>query len=406
MSAPTRATSSASTATSGARSPRGASGARPRGRIRTACADVEPLEPCVTSQPSRTTTRCARRPAAEARTAKRSPAGSCAHLARIAQPLDVESRARRSPRRAAARAAQPPPRELARSVASLLRRRRTPSGPRPRPAVERGPIVAAIVMRRRAQRRDEAAHRLGLPRQDALVPRPARGSRPRSEAPCSTAPTYSRATSYARHARRPSWRTTPRAPSDAIAIAVARDAPEGWPARLSAAWLETTFAPFMRGLRLDRRGSRRPSAAPASPAHARRSGRRSARRTPRLRCPSRSRANPELAAAHRFANVFGALPATRAFQQRVLGNAARVAESGARPRPDGAPPRAARGGALPRSRAPWPSRSRISRIAYSERPCRARSRERGRPRDDDAPARLLGLDHHGRAQKRSDRSLR
>ncbi len=117
---------------------------------------------------------------------------------------------------------------------------------------------------------------------------------------------------------------------DAIAIAIARDAPEGWPARLAVSWFEETFGAFTRGLRLgvlhlpDALGAASFARGCATFGGAL----RVAGSSPSL--PFALAREPEVTAMHRFACVFGALPASAAFQRRVLGNVARVAEAQAR----------------------------------------------------------------------------
>src|SRR6185312_15862733 len=59
------------------------------------------------------------------------------------------------------------------------------------------------------------------------------------------------AASLLREARaKQEFATDPPLASDAIAIAVARDAPEGWPARLQWRWVESLFGSYMRGVRV------------------------------------------------------------------------------------------------------------------------------------------------------------
>jgi hypothetical protein len=195
-------------------------------------------------------------------------------------------------------------------------------------AVERGPILASVT-RRLAQRRDEAAHRLGLAHQDALFPVP----REALVAAASTLldRTDELARDQLRAARkRAELEDDPPGVTDAIAIAVARDAPEGWPACLSPAWLETTFAPFIRGLRLE---APRVEAALGGSSFARACSAfgasfRAAAASPSL--PFALARDPAFVPMHRFASVFGALPASPAFQKRVLGNGARVSANQAR----------------------------------------------------------------------------
>ncbi len=135
---------------------------------------------------------------------------------------------------------------------------------------------------------------------------------------------------FARARQRAELDEDPPLATDTIAIAIARDAPEGWPARLAAPWFEATFGPFLKGLRF-----------PATPFPEALGGSSFARgcaafgaalrvagASPSLPfCLARE---PEFVAMHRFAGVFGALPAHAAFQRRVLGNVARIADAQAR----------------------------------------------------------------------------
>jgi hypothetical protein len=130
--------------------------------------------------------------------------------------------------------------------------------------------------------------------------------------------------------RRAELTEDPPAATDAIAIAMARDAPEGWPARLGSPWFDETFGPFTRGLKLgvlplpDALGAASFARACATFGGAL----RAAGASPSL--PFTLAREPEFTAVYRFACVFGALPASAAFQRRVLGNVARVADAQAR----------------------------------------------------------------------------
>jgi hypothetical protein len=223
-------------------------------------------------------------------------------------------------------------------------------------ATERAPQLASV-LRRRAQRRDEAAHRLGLAHQDALFPVSRESLVAAAIALLECTDGLARDELAAARKKAELEDDPPRA-ADAIAIAVARDAPEGWPARLSPAWLEATFAPFVRGLRLE---APRTEAALGGSSFARACSAfgasfRAATASPSL--PFALARDPQFAAMHQVASVFGALPAWRAFQKRVLGNGARVSANQARVLARTLP--SALAGA-------WP------------------------PAHDDAPARLLGL---------------
>jgi hypothetical protein len=195
-------------------------------------------------------------------------------------------------------------------------------------AAQRGPAIAAIV-RSQAERRTEVARRKGLEHEDPLVPFPAAALVAAAEAVL--ARTQDLASALLREARtRGELADDPPLAGDAIAIAVARDAPEGWPARLAPRWLESTFGELSRGLRLQLA----PLPAPVGASSFARAcasfgaALRVAGASPSL--PFALARDPQFVAKHRFACVFGALPASPAFQRRILGHGARIAANQAR----------------------------------------------------------------------------
>jgi hypothetical protein len=192
----------------------------------------------------------------------------------------------------------------------------------------RAPALASIERRRR-ERREEVAARMRFEAGDPLfdVPRAAL---------LTVAETFlTRTDDLARELlgkarRRAELAQDPPLATDAIAIAIARDAPEGWPARLAIPWLEETFGAFTRGLRLGVVSV--PEAFGAS-SFARGCASFGAALRVAGSSPSLSFAlarEPEFVAMHRFGGVFGALPSSAEFQRRVLGNVARVADAQAR----------------------------------------------------------------------------
>jgi len=186
------------------------------------------------------------------------------------------------------------------------------------------PQVASLV-RRREERREEVARRLGLERASLLAARQ-KGLTEAAEALLDLTGDLARDL-QASARRRLELPVDPPAAVDALAIAMGRDAPEGWPPRLASRWLEETFGSFTRGLRLDLPPLPEPLGA-ASFARACASfgsALRVAGSSPSL--PFALAREPEFVAAHRFGFVFGALAASGAFQRRVLGNVARVAEA-------------------------------------------------------------------------------
>jgi hypothetical protein len=190
-------------------------------------------------------------------------------------------------------------------------------------AVDAAPALAAVA-RRRAARRLEVARRLGVGHPWALLvpgdPRALRGS-------------ASRLLDATEDLSREVWKhalerdiTMPKV----VHAAVARDAGEGWPARLTARWLEDAFGGSARGLPV-RLGALPPALGASS--------------FPRALATfgfavASSSAPPSAAFAlsheaasvssHRLAFVFASLAQDAAWQARVLGVGARTARAQAR----------------------------------------------------------------------------
>ncbi|MGO8998229.1 MAG: hypothetical protein ACLQVI_33325 [Polyangiaceae bacterium] len=248
--------------------------------------------------------------------------------ARIAQPLDVEMAKAAAER--SARVSIPKPhlvswREGWRGLVTAATRAERASW---LDAVsERGPAIASIA-RRLEERRTEAEHRMGFGATDPLFELPRTAGDLVSAAQTLLDRTDDLARDVlAKARRRAELPEDPPSPTDAIAIAVARDAPEGWPASLALPWLEGTFSVLTRGLRL---GSLLIPSAVGASSFARACAAfggalRVAGSSPSL--PFALARDPEFTSMHRFACVFGALPASPAFQKRVLGNVARVADA-------------------------------------------------------------------------------
>ncbi len=250
--------------------------------------------------------------------------------ARIAQPLEIE-RAKEATK-AEARVVIPKPhltswREAWRGVLTAATATERVSWLEA--AAERAPAMASVE-RRLEERRREAAQRMGFDGGDALLP----GEAARSLV--AGAQAFLRESNdlardvLSKARRRLELSEDPPIGVDAIAVAVAVDAPEGWPARLAWPWLERTFGHFARGLRVET--VRLPEALGAS-SFARAcaafgAALRVAGASPSL--PFALARDPQPLVAGRFAYVFGALPAEAAFQKRVLGNSARVADAQAK----------------------------------------------------------------------------
>jgi hypothetical protein len=113
-----------------------------------------------------------------------------------------------------------------------------------------------------------------------------------------------------------------------IGEALAKDAGDGWPARLTTHWLESNFREMCRDTRL---ALELPRVAGAS-SFARGLYRlgfqlRAGGRNP---LPFSVAKSPEMTDAHRVGSVFGALAMTRVFQKKVLGLSDRIAARQAR----------------------------------------------------------------------------
>jgi hypothetical protein len=201
-------------------------------------------------------------------------------------------------------------------------------------AAERGPEIASAA-RALAEVRFEAAQQLGLARPSELtqtVPRAdlssfAEAFLAHTDAAAAHVITEARAREDQHH-RAPD-------PTLAIRIAVARDAREGWPARLTPRWFFDVFASgygssssleLTRGLNVTL--PRLPSAVGASSfARALASfGYALADAGAAASLPFVLGHDPSFVRAHRFALVFGALPTSESFQRRTLG----LAQSDAR----------------------------------------------------------------------------
>jgi len=249
--------------------------------------------------------------------------------ARVAQPLDVERA--RAALEANARVMVPKP-HLTSWRASwhglLLAQAPSERAAWLEPIVERAPAIASLE-RRRTERWAEVEARIRFEGSDPLFGTPAPDLVGAAETLLDRTDDLARdLLSKAR--RRSELSEDPPAAIDALAISVARDASEGWPARLAAPWFDEIFGAFARGLRIG--VLTLPEAVGAS-SFARGcalfgAALRVAGASPSL--PFSLAREPEFTAMHRFASVFGALPASPAFQGRVLGNVARIADAQAR----------------------------------------------------------------------------
>ena len=190
-------------------------------------------------------------------------------------------------------------------------------------AADAGPRLADIA-RTRAGKRLEIARRLGLAHPwEAVVPAATGALRAAAERLLVATEDLSRAT----------WKPVLRdgaGPAAVLHAAVARDAPEGWPARLVARWLEETFGVAVRGVRLQLPAL--PEALGAA-SFARAVGSLGFA----LRVASVARATPFALgfepggrAEHRLGFALAGLVATPAWQVRALGVGRRVADAQAR----------------------------------------------------------------------------
>jgi hypothetical protein len=178
-----------------------------------------------------------------------------------------------------------------------------------------------VIARERAARRVEVGRRLGLDHPAALATPVA----PHVLVDAARS-LLDRTGDLAAHVRREETSSIDRAsPVDAIRLAVARDAAEGWPPRLSAQWLDRLFGAWSRGARLDvpvlpeAIGASSFARALASFGHAL----RVAWAPPSM--PFALAHEPAFVAAHRLAFVLGALTARESFHRVALGTSRRTA---------------------------------------------------------------------------------
>jgi hypothetical protein len=179
---------------------------------------------------------------------------------------------------------------------------------------QRGPAIAAPA-RERAARRREADERLGISpgEESARLERAARRLLARTE------------DLYRDASRRVRVVTA----ADLLAPALARDAGEGWPARITARWLEETLRVLAFGkLALE------PLPAPLGASSFARAlgafGRALRRAGPARSLPFSLARDPERADEHMWGWVFAALTTSRAFHRAALGLGARAAAAQAR----------------------------------------------------------------------------
>jgi hypothetical protein len=180
-------------------------------------------------------------------------------------------------------------------------------------AAECAPPVAAVA-RERSARRVEVAARLGIDDPSApAVDVPLADLRR-----CATE-LLARTEDLATQLHRATTPQTVRADAvDAIGAAMARDATEGWPSRLTHRWLEELFGDGARGLTIE--------LPPLPPALGAASFARALREFGfafRVACSARSprfalARDPWFVAAHRFAALFGSLAASDSFQRVAL----------------------------------------------------------------------------------------
>jgi hypothetical protein len=190
-------------------------------------------------------------------------------------------------------------------------------------AAEVAPTLAPL-QRRRSARRIEVARRAGLTHPwEALGPVSPAALR------SSASRLLERTDDLSRSVWRESLEDEPRAAAIFHAV-VAREAGDGWPARLTVRWLDETFGVFTRGIDLP---------LPPLPAAA---GAASFARALAMfgfavrvgwsdrASPFSLAREPGFVAAHRLGFVMGALANDRVFQERALGLGRRAAESQAR----------------------------------------------------------------------------
>jgi hypothetical protein len=190
-------------------------------------------------------------------------------------------------------------------------------------AAEAAPALGPL-QRRRAAGRHEAAQRQGLAHPwEGLLPVPHASLR------ASALRVLDRTEDLSRAIWREALGDDRRAPAVLHAV-VAREAGDGWPARLTPRWLEDAFGAFTRGLTLDL-PALPPAAGAASFARALAMFGFAVREaSPPRSMPFALAHEPASLAAHRFARVTGALAADPAFQVRALGIGRHSADAQAR----------------------------------------------------------------------------
>jgi len=180
-------------------------------------------------------------------------------------------------------------------------------------AAECAPALAAIA-RERAARRVEVAERLGIehpaaPAVDLPLADLRRCATELLDQTEDLAAQLHRATTP--HGVRPD-------PVDAVGAAMARDATEGWPSRLTHRWLEELFGDGARGLTIELPPLPLPLGAASFARTLREFG-----YAFRVACSARTlrfalARDPWFVAAHRFAALFGSLASSEAFQRVAL----------------------------------------------------------------------------------------
>jgi hypothetical protein len=191
-------------------------------------------------------------------------------------------------------------------------------------AATRAPVLASIATER-AARRAEVARRMGLahPFVGATTVEPA-------QLLDAARRILVRTEDLARAMRREAARqleVTALEPVDVMRLALAQDAPEGWPARLTTSWLEKVFPGLAKGLRLNVRLPRPLGAASFARAldvfgHGVRAAAAS--------LPFALAREPYFVDADRFGLAFASLVTSREFYRRALGISIRKAAAQAR----------------------------------------------------------------------------
>ncbi|WP_394835288.1 hypothetical protein LVJ94_53205 [Pendulispora rubella] len=185
-------------------------------------------------------------------------------------------------------------------------------------AAARGPAMAAPRRERRA-RREEVLRRLGLEGESALVPKELSVQGALAEA--ILAATHDLADAFLRDERKQEGADAPH-PVDAIRIALARGAREGWPARLSPRWLHELFGGWLTGAARFELGPLPAAISGASFVRALEIFGQSFRRTSfetRPTLPFALRSDPHFVDVHRTGALTASLAASPPFQRRALG---------------------------------------------------------------------------------------